>query len=58
MPKYQITRKSFHWDASCSMRIDGRTDRQTDGRTDGRTDGQTDGHEEANNRLLQLCKRV
>jgi len=43
IPKYQISRKSVQWEASCSMRTDRQTDRQKER------------HDEAKCRFLQLC---
>jgi len=37
---YQISRKSFQWEPSCSLWMDGRTDR----------------HDEANDRFSQFCE--
>jgi hypothetical protein len=44
--KHHITRKTFQWETSCSMR------------TAGRPDGRTHRHEEANSRLSQFCERA
>ena len=40
MLKYHISRKSFQWEPSCSMR----------------TDGQTDRHDEADSRFSLFCE--
>jgi hypothetical protein len=40
--EYQISRKSVHWEPSCSRRTCRRTDRRRDGQTDRKTDGQMD----------------
>jgi len=42
MHKYQISRKSFQWEPSCSMR----------------TDRQRDRHDEADSRFSQFCERA
>ena len=44
--KYQTLWKSYQWQPSCSMRMDGRRDRRTDR------------HDTANNRFSQFCENA